>query len=100
MCNGSWDGLQSEGARQTGANLTNLGRSGCHPPPASLASKHSRACNGVQGATARLALTALVAVWNLQITETKDSCRARIPPSPPTQAADTPAGRRLFALTI
>jgi hypothetical protein len=43
-----------------------------------------RACNSVQGATATMALAATPATWNLQLTESKESCRVRIPPSPPT----------------
>jgi hypothetical protein len=40
-------------------------------------------CNPVQGATASLALTATLALWNLQLAESKGGARVRIPLSPP-----------------
>ena len=40
-------------------------------------------CNRVQGAAASVAFTAMAAIWNLQLTESKRSCGVRIPPSPP-----------------
>jgi hypothetical protein len=40
-------------------------------------------CNPVQGATASLAFTATLAMWNLQLTESKGDVRVRIPLSPP-----------------
>ena len=42
-----------------------------------------RRCNPVQGATATLAFTATLAMWNLQLTESKRGPRVRIPLSPP-----------------
>src|SRR5215207_8524257 len=45
-------------------------------------------CNWVQGATASLAFTAILALWNLQLTKSKGSWWVRIPPSPnPTPPA-------------
>jgi len=43
-----------------------------------------RACNSVQGAAATMASPAILATWNLQLTESKESCGVRISPSPPT----------------
>ena len=40
-------------------------------------------CNPVQGATATLASTAILAMWILQLTESKGAVRVRIPLSPP-----------------
>src|SRR5205823_2738053 len=49
-----------------------------------LDSRHlGRACNSVQGATARMAFAATPATWNLQLIESKESYWVRIPPSPP-----------------
>src|SRR5690242_7677556 len=48
------------------------------------------ACNGVQDATTYMAFVAMVALWNLQVTESTRSCRVRIPPSPPF---DSPSSR-------
>ena len=42
------------------------------------------ACNTVQCATAPLALAATVALWNLQLTESKRRRKVRIPLSPPS----------------
>jgi hypothetical protein len=41
-------------------------------------------CRGRLGATASLASTATLALWNLQLTESKGGGRVRIPLSPPT----------------
>ena len=46
--------------------------------------QHGSACNSVQGATATVASPAILAMWNLQRTESKACCWVRIPPSPPT----------------
>lgn len=40
-------------------------------------------CNPVQGATATLAFTAILAMWNLQLAESKGGTRVRILLSPP-----------------
>jgi hypothetical protein len=42
-----------------------------------------RACTSVQGAAATMASPAILATWNLQLTESKESSGVRIPPSPP-----------------
>jgi hypothetical protein len=52
---------------------------------ASPAAKCGRACNSVQGATVTMASSAMLAIWNPQLTESKESCWVRIPPSPPPQ---------------
>ena len=49
-------------------------------------SKQNGTCNSVQSATATLALTATSATKNLQPTESQESYRVRIPPSPPNKS--------------
>jgi hypothetical protein len=53
-----------------------------------MTSKLGRACNSVQCATGTLAFAA-TAIWNLQLTDSKESCRVRIPPSPTASVSGT-----------